>query len=254
MSARLMVQVSSAPTTRGPRMLAKVSTQITPAVAKTLAGGVPIAGNELGEIAHRGDRDRDVADPVAEPVDVVGLEADVGAEEVARVGVGPALLRIQLAQLGEHQPERRGAGGGHDPAEDGDAADRGEIDREQEDARCRSCCRPRASWPASATSCWPVASRAAHAASTRSSSGTARSTRRPGSRPRACRGRSPGSARPTPQRAQVAEVRTVVRRRWPRRASASGCRAGRAPRWWRGRDWRASSSGTCSMSSRTRCW
>src|SRR6188472_4436687 len=44
MSARLMVQVSSAPTTRGPRMLAKVSSQITPAVAKTLAGGCLIEG------------------------------------------------------------------------------------------------------------------------------------------------------------------------------------------------------------------
>src|SRR3954462_9949214 len=43
-SARLMVQVSSAPTTRGPRMLAKVSTQITPAVATPLAGGCPIEG------------------------------------------------------------------------------------------------------------------------------------------------------------------------------------------------------------------
>src|SRR6185369_7159111 len=43
-SARLMVQVSSAPTTRGPRMLAKVSTQITPAVANTLAGGWAIEG------------------------------------------------------------------------------------------------------------------------------------------------------------------------------------------------------------------
>ena len=32
------------PTTRGPRILAKVSSQITPAVAKTLAGGVLIPG------------------------------------------------------------------------------------------------------------------------------------------------------------------------------------------------------------------
>ncbi len=44
MRARLMVQVSSAPTTRGPRMLAKVRTQITPAVAKTPAGGRLIWG------------------------------------------------------------------------------------------------------------------------------------------------------------------------------------------------------------------
>ena len=35
--ARLMVQVSSAPTTRGPRMLAKVRIQITSAVATTLS-------------------------------------------------------------------------------------------------------------------------------------------------------------------------------------------------------------------------
>ena len=42
--ARLMVQVSSAPTTRGPRMLAKVRTQMTTAVAKTLAGGPLIWG------------------------------------------------------------------------------------------------------------------------------------------------------------------------------------------------------------------
>src|SRR4029079_2975316 len=43
-SATLMDQASSAPTTRGPRMLAKVSTQITPALAKTLAGGWTIEG------------------------------------------------------------------------------------------------------------------------------------------------------------------------------------------------------------------
>src|SRR5215208_5291119 len=42
--ARLMVQVASAPTTRGPRMFAKVSIQITPAVTTTLAGGFSMAG------------------------------------------------------------------------------------------------------------------------------------------------------------------------------------------------------------------
>ncbi len=42
--ARLMVQVSSAPTSRGPRILTSVRSQITPAVAKTLAGGVLMTG------------------------------------------------------------------------------------------------------------------------------------------------------------------------------------------------------------------
>src|SRR6185503_20321637 len=42
--ARLMVQVSRAPTMRGPRMLAKVRAQITTAVAKTLAGGWLMGG------------------------------------------------------------------------------------------------------------------------------------------------------------------------------------------------------------------
>ena len=77
-SASAIVQVSSAPTTRGPRMLANVSSQMTAAVAKTLAGGAVDPGNQLGEVTDRGDRNRDVADPVAEPVDVVGLEAGVG--------------------------------------------------------------------------------------------------------------------------------------------------------------------------------
>src|SRR4051794_7990002 len=43
-SARLMVHVSSAPTTRGPRMLANVRIQITAAVTKTLSGGFWMAG------------------------------------------------------------------------------------------------------------------------------------------------------------------------------------------------------------------
>ena len=105
--ARLMVQVSSAPTTRGPRMLANVRSQMTPAVAKTLAGGRADRGDELREVAHRRHRDRDVADPVAEPVDVVGLETHVGPEEVPRVGVGPAFLRIQLPELGEDETRGR---------------------------------------------------------------------------------------------------------------------------------------------------
>ena len=240
MSASAIVQVSSAPTTRGPRMLAKVSSQITPAVAKTLAGGSPIDGNQLGEIAHRRHRDRDVADPVAEPVDVVGLEARVRAEEVARVGVRAALLRIQLAQLGEHQTERRGAGRGDHPAEDRDAADLREIDRAAGRRPCRSCCRPRASWPAAATSCGPGrGSRSVYGCASRPPSGTGRSTCRRGSRRRACRGRSPGSACPRP--AARAGSRDTARRprRWTRPASASGCRAGTAPRWWRARGRRA---------------
>jgi hypothetical protein len=44
MSARLIVQVSRAPITRGPRMLANVRSQITAAVANTLAGGWLIGG------------------------------------------------------------------------------------------------------------------------------------------------------------------------------------------------------------------
>src|SRR6185295_8042140 len=43
-SARAIVQVSSAPTARGPRMLANVRIQITAAVANTLAGGPLIPG------------------------------------------------------------------------------------------------------------------------------------------------------------------------------------------------------------------
>ena len=142
------------PTTRAPRILAKVKSQITPAVANTLPGGELIHGNELREIAHGRDGDRDVPYPVAEPVDVVGLEAHVGTKEIAGVGVGPALLRLQLSELGEDEAKRHCAGRGHEPAEDGDAADRGEVDRQQEDARCRSCFRPPASWPGAATSSW----------------------------------------------------------------------------------------------------
>src|SRR5262245_56502386 len=43
-SARATVHVSSAPTTRGPMMFANVSTQITTAVAITLAGGSAMVG------------------------------------------------------------------------------------------------------------------------------------------------------------------------------------------------------------------
>src|SRR5882672_5275882 len=43
-SARSMVQASRIPMTRAPLMLAKVSSQMTPAVAKTLAGGLSITG------------------------------------------------------------------------------------------------------------------------------------------------------------------------------------------------------------------
>src|SRR5690348_6266402 len=43
-NARLMVQVSRAPTTRGPRMLAKVRSQITAAAANTLAAGLVSCG------------------------------------------------------------------------------------------------------------------------------------------------------------------------------------------------------------------
>ena len=73
--ARLMVQVSSAPTTRGPRMLANVRSQITAGGGEHARRRAADRGDELREVAHRRDRDRDVADPVAEPVDVVGLEA-----------------------------------------------------------------------------------------------------------------------------------------------------------------------------------
>ncbi len=40
-----MVQTSSAPTTRGPRMFATVSSQITMAVTRTPANGPPIEGS-----------------------------------------------------------------------------------------------------------------------------------------------------------------------------------------------------------------
>src|SRR5690349_14627716 len=43
-SASAMVQVSSRPTTRGPRMFAKVSTQITMTVTRVLAGGASMCG------------------------------------------------------------------------------------------------------------------------------------------------------------------------------------------------------------------
>ena len=43
-SASAIVQVSRAPTTRGPRMFANVRSQMTAAVAMTLAGGSVIAG------------------------------------------------------------------------------------------------------------------------------------------------------------------------------------------------------------------
>ena len=85
-------------------MLAKVRSQITPAVAKTLAGGTADRREELRQVADRRDRDRDVPDPVAEPVDVVGLKAHVGPEKVAGVGVRPALLRVQLPSLAKTRP------------------------------------------------------------------------------------------------------------------------------------------------------
>ena len=43
-SASAMVQASSAPTTRGPRMLAKVRIQMMAAVTKVLEGGASIWG------------------------------------------------------------------------------------------------------------------------------------------------------------------------------------------------------------------
>ena len=79
-------------------MLANVSSQMSAAGGDDARRRAADAGNQLGEIADGRDRDRDVADPVAEPVDVVGLEAGVRAEEVARVGVRAARLRIELAR------------------------------------------------------------------------------------------------------------------------------------------------------------
>ena len=43
-SASAMVQASSAPTTRGPMMLAKVSSQMISAVTMVLAGGPSMCG------------------------------------------------------------------------------------------------------------------------------------------------------------------------------------------------------------------
>jgi hypothetical protein len=92
------------------------------------------AGDQLGQIADGGHGDRDVADPVAEPVHIVGLEAGIRPQEVARVGIRPALLRVQLAELREREAERGDAGGRDQPAEDRDAADVSKIDRQQEHA------------------------------------------------------------------------------------------------------------------------
>ena len=135
MSARLIVQVSSAPITRGPRMLAKVRIQITAGGREHARRRFADPRDELRQVANRGHRDRNVSDPVAEPVDVVGLKPHVGPEKVPRVGVGPAFLRVQLSELGEDQAQRGGARGRDDPAEDGDAAHGGEADGKQEDAR-----------------------------------------------------------------------------------------------------------------------
>ena len=115
-------------------MLANVSSQMTRGGGEHARGRAADPGHQLGEIADRRDRDRDVADPVAEPVHVVGLEAGIRAEEVARVGVRPALLRIELAEFREREAERGDAGGGDQPAEDRDAADLRKVDRQQEHA------------------------------------------------------------------------------------------------------------------------
>ena len=44
------------------------------------------------------------------------------------------------------------------------------------------------------------------------------------------------------------------RRRWSRRASASGCPADTARRWWRARGWPASRAARARSGPRTRCW
>ena len=87
------------------------------AVANTLGMAAADARDQLGEIADGGDCNRDVADPVTEPVDVVRLKSRVRAEEVARVRVRAARLWVELAELREHETERRDAGGRDDPTE-----------------------------------------------------------------------------------------------------------------------------------------
>ena len=193
-SASAMVQASSAPTTRGPRMLAKVSSQMTSGRGNDAGGWTADARDQFGEITDRRDGNRDIADPVAEPVDVVGLEARKRAEEVARVGVRAARLRVELAELREHEAERRHADGGDHPAEDGDAADLREIDRQQEHSRAdhvaghehRGLRQRHLARRAGSLRCPALRLQALDVMS-----------RRRGSRRRACRARSPGSACPS---------------------------------------------------------
>src|SRR6185503_1889330 len=92
-------------------------------------------GNKFSQIADGRDGNCDVADPVAEPVDVIGLKTRVGAEEIARVGVRASLLWIELAEFREHEPECCNTDGGNHPTEDGDATDLRKIDRQQEETR-----------------------------------------------------------------------------------------------------------------------
>ena len=100
---------------------------------KDTRGWAADSGDQFSQVADSRDGNGDVADPVAEPVDVVGLETRIRPEEITRVGVWTALLWIQFAEFCEHQAKRRHADGGDHPAEDGDATDLRQIDGQQEE-------------------------------------------------------------------------------------------------------------------------
>ena len=120
---------------RGPRMLANGQQPDEEARGDHARDRVVDDRNQLGEISHGRHRDRDVADPVAEPVHVVSLEAGVRARgSRARRHTGHPAADRARPSLAKQSPSAATPDGGDDPAEDGDAADLRKVDRKQEHA------------------------------------------------------------------------------------------------------------------------
>ena len=96
---------------------------------------IPKRREKRRQITEPGHRQTDIADNVGQPVDQVGLIAHIIAEGLARIGIRPAGRGRHFRQLGKHQPERYGADNRNQPADDGDAADAGEVGGQHEHAR-----------------------------------------------------------------------------------------------------------------------
>jgi hypothetical protein len=77
-------------TSRGPRILTAVSSQMRPAVPQRRRAAAGQRRHEVRQIADRRHRNRDVADPARQPVERIGLKAEIGTQRFAGVGARTA--------------------------------------------------------------------------------------------------------------------------------------------------------------------